>query len=275
MSVPAVRVHRARPPVLDRVRVVLVAPSHPANIGACARAIRVMGINRLVLVAPRLADAARHRDALALASGAGEVLERIEVFETLAQALADCTLAVAVSAEAREFGPPQLEPEATALRIVAELQASEQCQAAMVFGPERTGLSVGDAQLCQLLCSIPGEPDYNSLNLSHAVQVIAYVLRRQALANPLTDPLTDASAGPLAAENDYATVQEIEAFFDHLQRALRAIRYLDPAHPKKLLPRLRRLFARTRLESEEVDLLRGVCKMMEQSGNIASSRGSK
>ena len=267
MSVPAIRVHRARPPLLDRVRVVLVAPSHPSNIGACARAIRVMGIDRLVLVAPRLADAGRHRDALALASGAGEVLDRIEVFETLAQALADCTLAVAVSAEAREFGPPLLEPEATAVRIVAELQAGAQSQVALVFGPERTGLSVDDAQQCQLLCSIPGEPDYNSLNLSHAVQVIAYVLRRQAFAEP--------SPGTLAAQNGYAPLHEIEAFFDHLQRALLAIRYLDPAHPKKLLPRLRRLFARTRLESEEVDLLRGICKMMEQSGNIASNRGSK
>jgi tRNA/rRNA methyltransferase len=260
--------HQSNPEPLRRVSVVLVQPSHPGNVGATARAMRVMGLRRLVLVDPRDPQSAAHPQALAFASGATDVLEAISVVPTLEQALADVSLAIAVSADPREFGPPPLAPEQAARAALDELSHDPGHAVALVFGTERTGLSIEQVSRCQLLCSIPGEPGYHSLNLSQAVQVISYVLRREALqANALSPDAPDVRLQDAPqADGAYASHGAIEAMFEHLQRALVAIGFLDPAHPKKLMPRLRRLFGRTRLEVEEVDLLRGICKMTEQAG---------
>jgi tRNA/rRNA methyltransferase len=254
--------------VLDKIRVVLVEPSHPGNVGAVARALRVMGFSRLRVVAPRFAHILQHRDALALAAGADEILESAQVFDTLADALADCSLCVAVSAAMRDFGPPAETPEAIAPMVLAE---NGQC--ALVFGPERTGLSITDVGLCQRLCTIPTATEHSSLNLAQAVQVLAYVMRRSASelgAGALTDaearrpdPSLDATSVPVTR---YANHVEIENFYAHWERGLTAIRYLDPENPKKLMPRMRRLFSRSRLEIEDIHLLRGVCKLMEEAG---------
>lgn len=258
--------HCPTPTALERVRVVLVQPSHPGNVGACARAMRVMGLADLALVAPRFADAASQPEALAFASGAEAVLAASRVHETLAQAIADASLVVGVSAESREFGPAPVAPEQAARRVLDELAANPAHRVALVFGPERTGLSIADVALCQALCSIPGDDRYCSLNLAQAVQVVAYVLRRAAL--------DDARAAPAPLAARLATQSEIAAFFEHFERALVAIRFLDPAHPKKLMARMRRLFGRTRLELEEVQLLRGVCKQAELAGQAwAAARG--
>ncbi|MEN9316355.1 MAG: tRNA/rRNA methyltransferase [Pseudomonadota bacterium] len=233
----------------------LVQPSHPGNVGACARAMRVMGLHDLCLVSPRVPEAPRHPDAVAFASGATDVLERCRIVDSLEAALAQVTLVVGVSAETREFGPTPEPPEEAAARVLMELDADSRHRVALVFGPERTGLSIQDVARCQALCSIPGDTEYSSLNLAQAVQVLAYVLRRAADAR---------SASPAPAETArWASQAEITAFFAHFERALIAIRFLDPAHPKKLMARMRRLFGRTRLESEEVQLLRGVCKQAE------------
>lgn len=241
---------------------VLVCTSHPGNVGACARAMKVMGLTHLSLVSPRETAPGSHRDALAMASGATDVLDRLVIHPSLDAALAGHHLAVAVSADTREFGPALATPEQTCTQLVAELAARTDLRVALVFGPERTGLSIDDAQRCQLLCSIPGEPAYNSLNLSQAVQVIAYVLRRAALqAQQPAGPAVTPSAPALAP------LDELEGFYGHLERGLVAIGYLDPRHPKKLMPRMRRLFNRTVLEQEEVHLLRGVFKLMELAGN--------
>lgn len=254
----AMSLHTTTPEPLARVCVVLVEPSHPGNVGAAARAMRVMGLRALTLVAPRIADALRDPQASAFASGANDVLERARVVGSLDEAIAGATLAVAVSADAREFGPLPLTPEELAPKVLEELAAHPDHRVALVFGNERTGLSIDQAARCELLCSIPGDPDYHSLNLAQAVQVLAYVLRRAA------DGQTPAPAAPTGAR--HASHVAIEGLFVHLERALLAIGFLDPAHPKKLMPRLRRLFARTRLEVEEVDLLRGVCTMAEAAG---------
>ena len=248
--------HTDRPAALERVRIVLVRPSHPGNVGACARAMRVMGLEDLVLISPRLADVARHPEAIAFASGATEQLARSRSVDTLDEALAGITLAVALSAEGREFGPAPEVPEAAVRRVLDELEAHPEHRAALVFGTERTGLSVEEAGRCQALCAIPGDPDYSSLNLSQAVQLMAYLLRREASTRaPAT---ATGRAGPR-----YAGHEEVEAMFGHLERSLIEIRFLDPLHPKKLMARMRRLFNRTRLESEEVQLLRGVCRQAE------------
>ncbi|MFT3804296.1 MAG: RNA methyltransferase [Burkholderiaceae bacterium] len=280
MSIPSVRLHRDMPDGLrDRIRVVLVQPSHPGNVGACARAMRVMGLRRLVLVDPVRADVLHDSQARALSSGAADVLDAARVCASLDEALADVTLAVAISADAREFGPPLCDPDAACAAVVDELQQADAHQVALVFGPERTGLSITDAGRCQLLCAIPGESDYNSLNLAQAVQVIAYELRRTVMRRVPADAAgagmavrsdVDVEAGAdvgAAAGDPTATVrapqQDVEQFFQHFERALVRIGFLDPAHPKKLMARLRRLFGRARLEVDEVRLLRGLCRLIE------------
>lgn len=291
---------------LERVRVVLVRPSHPGNVGACARAMRVMGLRELALVAPREPGCARHPEALAFASGAHDVLAASRTFDSLEAALADATLVLGVSAGSREFGPEPMLPEQAAGEVLAELAAHPSHRVAIVFGTERTGLSVAEVSRCQKLCTIPGDPDYCSLNLSQAVQLIAYVLRRAAIDAAAAGEAGTATAGEVGTGTDaaaagvrsggaqaggaqphaaeaaggqgsprtgaWATQAEIEGFFAHFERALVAIGYLDPKHPKKLMPRMRRLFGRTRLESEEVQLLRGVCKLAEDAGRAWTAR---
>jgi tRNA/rRNA methyltransferase len=258
--------HQSTPQALERLAFVLVEPCQPGNVGAAARAMRAMGFDDLVLVAPQVHDVLEHPQTRAFASGANDLLARARVVPTLEAAIAGATLVVGVSADPREFGPAPLTPEAAAERVSAELAADPAHRVALVFGTERTGLSVEQVLRCQLLCSIPGDPDHHSLNLAQAVQILAYVLRRSVQARQPADTLVHGRAHALPSGQRFASQAAIEGLFVHLERALVVIGFLDPAHPKKLMPRLRRLFARSRLEVEEVDLLRGVCKMAEQAG---------
>jgi len=258
---------------LDRVSIVLVETSHPGNVGAVARAMRVMGLADLRLVAPRLADVTRRDEAVAFASGAVDVLDRATVHPTLDDAIADVTLAVAVSAGGREFAPEAATPETCAEAALDELALDPAHRVAFVFGSERVGLSIEQAQRCQRLLSIPTAGDYSSLNLAQAVQVVSYCLMRAASGRLAVEaPLRVAAGTPGdPARTQLADLRSVEGFLAHFEQALVAVGYLDPAHPKKLMPRMRRLFARARLEQEEVDLLRGVCKMMERA---AASRAA-
>jgi len=252
---------------------VLVGTSHPGNVGAAARAMRAMGLRRLVLAAPRDPQVRAHPEAVARASRADDVLAAARIAPSLVQALAGSTLAIAVSAESREFGPPAQAPEACVRLARDELVAFASHRVSFVFGAERNGLSIEEVGLCQALCSIPGEADYQSLNLAQAVQVIAYCLRAQAAATQATQapPATADAAAPAAAPaaaagpaSPRATQAQVEALYAHLERALAGIGFLDPRRPKKLMPRLRRLFARARLETEEVAILRGICTRIER-----------
>jgi len=270
--------HQADPLVLERVTFVLVGTSHPGNVGSAARAMKTMGLSDLRLVHPRFADVCQQPEAIAFASGATDRLQTARIFPQLADALADCVMAVAVSAESREFGPvPQL-PEAAARAALDVLHVHEGHRVAFVFGPERTGLSIESVQACAQMLSIPASPLYSSLNLAQALQVVAYVLRREALgavgsmaATATADASMAASsaswpasfAAPLPAER-LADQRAVQGLLEHLERASIAVGFLDPAHPKKLMPRLARLLQRARLSPEEVDLLRGLCKRMEQ-----------
>lgn len=242
---------------LDRIVVVLVAPSHPGNVGATARALKVMGLSRLVLVRPRYADVLTQPDAIAFASGAVDVLERAIVHATLDAALADVTHAIALSARDREFAPPSSNPRDAARHAIG--LARDAGLVAFVFGSERYGLDNDDVLRCQSRCRIETASDYGSLNLAQAVQLIAYECRLATLA--------DAPAS--AAEVPPATHAEREALFEHLERGLSAIGYLDPEAPKKLMPRLRRLFARAGLERDEVQWLRGIAKAMLRTAEEA------
>lgn len=263
--------HAADPPVLARVAFVLVGTSHPGNVGAAARAMRTMGLTDLRLVAPRFADIGDRPEARAFASGAGDVLDGARRFDTLADAIADASLAIAVSAEPREFGPPPAPPEDCAADALALLDADPGHRAAFVFGAERTGLSIESVQACGRLASIPASPVYASLNLAQAIQVVAYCVRREALSGRRGGSSSAgppfAAGGPAADDGPgvrLADRRAVQGLLEHLERALLAIGFIDPAHPKKLMPRLSRLLLRARLRPEEVDLLRGVCKLMER-----------
>ncbi len=246
-------------------RFVLVEPSHPGNVGAAARALKTMGFSRLVLVAPRVPHVQSDPEAIAMASGADDVLAGAHVVPTLADALNGVQWSVALTARLREYGPPQYAPRAAAT------QAREHAvhgDIALVFGNERTGLSNEDVERCSVLAHIPANPAYSSLNLAQAVQVLAYELRTAYLGAGSVGVTGSAIGIGHAADTEgqgadaaaLAPSDDIERMYVHLENALIALEFLDPANPKKLMSRLRRLFARSGLEREEVSIVRGIAK---------------
>ena len=252
-------------PLFDQVRFVLNETSHPGNVGSAARAIKTMGFGRLVLAAPRAgADVLRDPEAVALASGADDVLASASVVPDLDAALQGVSWAVALSARSREYGPPNAEPRESA--AIAVQHAGQGEAVAFVFGGERTGLSNGDVERCNALVHIPANPVYSSLNLSQAVQLIAYEVRLACLARERGGVPNGAAAALLrsgidaAAGESLATRDDVEGMLVHLERALVELDFLDPENPKKLMTRLRRLFAKSHLEREEVNILRGIAK---------------
>jgi tRNA/rRNA methyltransferase len=236
-------------------RFVLVEPSHPGNVGAAARALKTMGFARLVLVRPRVEQVHEHPEAYAMASGATDVLASAHIVDSLEDALRGVHWSLALSARPREYGPPMMAPREAAARAHAIVGEAAQ-EVALVFGNERVGLSNADVDRCSAIVHIPANPAYSSLNLAQAVQVLAYELRLafQSTDVRIGDGEGDGDASPRAASDD------VERMFVHLEEALVALDFLDPANPKKLMPRLRRLFARATLEREEVAILRGIAK---------------
>ncbi len=226
----------------------LVRPSHPGNIGAAARALKTMGLDSLHLVNPRRFPDA---EAAARAAGALDVLVRARVHESLADALAGCSLAVATTARHRELPHDVMDARAAA-RELADAAAGPD-PVAIVFGNESAGLSNEEAASCQIWASIPASPDYSSLNLAAAVQVFAYELR---MASGL-------GAQPPQAEFTAARLDQVELLYQHFERTMTHAGFHDPDNPKRLRPRLRRLLARARLETEEVDILRGFLKAVD------------
>src|SRR5882672_1379703 len=226
---------------LSRIRVVLLRPSHPGNIGAAARAMKTMGITQLRLVRPKCFP---HPEARAMASGAADVLESARACANLEEALAGTTYSVALSARARGLSHSLLDARAAAREILSAARGEE---VAIVFGNETVGLSNREIMRCSSLARIPADPEYASLNLAQAVQVMAYEARMAVLAPPA-----------VPSETGYATHEEIEKLYAHLERSLYASGYLHPRHPRKLMDRLRRMFAKTRLERTEVNILRGM-----------------
>jgi TrmH family RNA methyltransferase len=230
------------------IRFVLLETSHPGNIGASARAMKTMGLSDLVLVAPARYPAA---EATARASGADDVLARARVVDSLAEAISDCSFVLGASARPRSLAWPTLEPRQAAQ--VAWQEASHG-QVAMVFGPEKSGLDNEHLARCQQLVQIPANPDYSSLNLAMAVQVISYELRMAAAERLLPEQ---------ARETRLATGAELEHFHDHLREVLLAAGFLNPAQPRALLLRLRRLFNRAALDKNEVNILEGMLSALD------------
>ena len=237
---------------MDSTRFILIQTSHPGNVGATARAMKVMGFSELVLVQPRFADVLCQEETVAMASGAADILARARIVDTLEEALDGVTFACATAMTPRDFGPPTREPRA----LFAELAQQQKHRLALVFGSERYGMSNEDVYRCHAVLSIPTHPDYGSLNLAQAVQLLAYDWR-QALGGFAVQPRT--------ADPQLADAQAVQGLLSHLQQGLEAIGYLDPASPKKLMPRLNQLFNRAQLSAEEVHILRGIARSMVKS----------
>lgn len=223
--------------------------SHGGNVGAAARAIKVMGFGDLVLVRPRFGDVLVREDTLAYASGAADVLARARIVESLSQALDGVTHACATAMTPRDFGPAAQAP-----RQALPLLARQQHHVAFVFGGERHGLANEDLWRCHSVLSIPTHPAYGSLNLAQAVQLMAYEWRQS---------LGGFDVAPGTPPPKWAGADAVQGVLDHWRSALQAIGYLDPRAPKKLIPRLNQLANRLALTHEEVHILRGIARAMQ------------
>lgn len=235
---------------LQRIRIVLVQPSLGGNIGGCARAMKNMGLTRLVLVAP---DEFPGEEASARAAGADDVLAQAQVCATLDEAIADCHLVIGASARGRRIAWPTLAPEAAAHRAVTAAAAGQ--EVAVLFGRERTGLTNDELDRCQMLVNIPANPDFSSLNLACAVQVVAYEIRCTTETGAAEAPSQTASE---MLGEPLATRAEIQRFYQHLDKVMVESGFLDPNNPRLLTRRIRRLFNRVEMTSNEVNILRGI-----------------
>lgn len=232
----------------DPTRFILIGTSHPGNVGATARAMKVMGFHDLVLVRPRFADVLIQEETVAMASGAADILVRARIVDTLAEALQDVTYAVATAMTPRDFGPPTITPRQgfSALALADPPQ-----RVAFVFGSERHGMANEDVYCCNAVVSIPTNPDYGSLNLAQAVQVLAYEWR-QALGG--------FEVAPRTPDVQLASGESVQGALAHWEQALVNLGFLDPGAPKKLMPRLNQLLNRAALRQEEIHILRGIAK---------------
>ncbi len=238
------------PSLTDSTRFILVDTSHPGNVGATARAMKVMGFSDLVLVTPRFPDVLAHPDAIAFASGATDLLERARVVATMEEALDGVTFACATAMTPRDFGPPTRAPR----EAFAELAATDH-RVAFVFGGERFGLSNEHVYACHLCLSIPTQPGYGSLNLAQAVQLLSYDWR-QALGG---FPVVERTQVPVQAD---ATA--VRGLLQHWRETLVDIDFLDPQVPRKLMERLNRLVNRAQVTTEEVHILRGIARQVQK-----------
>ena len=236
-----------------KTRFVLLNTSHAGNVGAAARAMKVMGFDDLVLVAPRWPDVLSREETLQRASGATDVLEKARIVPTLGDALEGMTYLCATAMTPRDFGPPTFTPR----EHLPQLAASPQ-SVAFLFGSERFGMMNDDVYRCHAVLTIPTDPAYGSLNLAAAIQLIAYEWRL-ALGG-----FEAPGAGPSA---QLADAPSVAGMLGHWEQALLDIGFLDPAAPKKLMPRLNQLFNRAQLTPEEIHILRGVAKAMSQAAS--------
>ena len=240
----------------DGTRFVLLNTSHRGNVGATARAMKVMGFSDLVLVQPRFADVLSHQDTVAMASGAADILVRARVVGSLVEALDGITQACATAMTPRDFGPPTQAPRELLPGLAAAVAQGRQ-RVAFVFGSERFGMRNEDVWRCHACLSIPTHPDYGSLNLAQAVQLIAYDWR-SALGGY---PVQARTAEPALADG-----VEVAGALQHWQQVLEQIGFLDPEAPKRLMPRLQQLINRAQPTRQELHILRGIARAVGKCG---------
>ncbi|MCW2004188.1 tRNA (cytidine32/uridine32-2'-O)-methyltransferase [Xanthomonas arboricola] len=256
--------------VSQRIRFVLVGTQHPGNIGAAARAMKTMGLTRLVLVAP---EKALDEDAYRRSAGAEDVLSDAPIFETLAEAVADCTLVIGCTARARRVALEELAPDAGAGHAWAK--AAEPAEVAIVFGRERTGLTNDELQLCHAAVHIPSDPQFSSLNLASAVQVLAYEVRLAQLAAEATPAAQAAPAADSAGPRELpASHAQMEGLFGQLGQTLDEIDFHKGRAPDSAMRKLRRLLLRAEMTEQEVRLLRGILADAQRMAGLARQAGT-
>jgi tRNA/rRNA methyltransferase len=257
-----------------KTRFILIHTSHAGNVGATARAMKVMGFTDLVLVAPRWDNVLRREETIQRASGALDVLANARIVANLDEALDGLHHLCATAMTPRDFGPPTLEPRPHFAELTAEHLNDADFGVGFLFGSERFGMRNEDVYRCHTCLSIPTDPKFGSLNLAAAVQVLAYDWR-QALGGLATmQAAADAGGGSPApaVPAPLADAQQLAGLLDHWQQSLTDIGFLDPEAPKKLMPRLNQLFNRAQVTQEEIHILRGIAKSMSQ---VAKAAGTK
>jgi tRNA (cytidine32/uridine32-2'-O)-methyltransferase len=239
--------------ILNNIKIVLIGTTHPGNIGATARAMKTMGLSQLALVNPKIYPNA---EVTARAAGADEILTNAVVHTELTDAISDCSMVYASSARSRNIEWPIYNPDQAAIQIADKLNNSEKC--AVVFGRESSGLSNDELESCNAMIQIPANPEYSSLNLASAVQIICYELRKHILIND--QPVIGDSNQPIFASN-----QQMQQLYEHLEQCLADIGYYDPDKPRLLMRRLKRLYSRAQLEDEEYSILRGILTATQEA----------
>jgi TrmH family RNA methyltransferase len=248
---------------LDKIRIVLVEPSHPGNIGSVARAMKTMGLSDLVLVNPKKFP---HSEASKLSAGAESVLEQARVVESLEQAISDCTLVMGTSVRDREVSWPTADPRLSATEMVDHLQEANEHQAAILFGRESSGLSNQEMDCCHSQIRIDANIEYSSLNLASAVQIIAYELRMKSASSQVFNSIEQVSQAPIVTatitaaqeRQRLATQAELNGHLEHLQNTLLALNFSKSKTPTLLMRKLTRLYNKARLTLEEIQILRGI-----------------
>ncbi|MDU6925922.1 tRNA (cytosine(32)/uridine(32)-2'-O)-methyltransferase TrmJ [Franconibacter helveticus] len=236
--------------MLENIRIVLVETSHTGNMGSVARAMKTMGLTNLWLVNPLVKPDSQ---AIALAAGASDVIGNATIVDTLDEALSGCSLVVGTSARSRTLPWPMLDPRECGVKSISE---SQHAPVALVFGRERVGLTNEELQKCHYHVAIAANPEYSSLNLAMAVQVIAYEVRMAWLA-------TQEQAAAEHEETPYPLVDDLERFYSHLEQVLLQTGFIRANHPGQVMNKLRRLFTRARPESQELNILRGILASIE------------
>lgn len=240
--------------MLDAIKVVLCFTSHPGNIGAAARAMKTMGLSQLVLVSPKDFPC---EEALVRSSGALDILDNAQVVDTVEEAIKDCRLVIGTSSRNRALPWPLIEPREMAQLIDEKPDARP---VAILFGRESVGLLNEELQLCNYHVNIPANPEYMSLNLASAVQIISYELRLKHLEqNPLVEEPLEQKDSELVA-----TSEQVDGLYQHLEQTMVNTEFFDPENPKLLSARMRRLFAKSQLNQGEVNILRGFLSSIEK-----------
>jgi tRNA/rRNA methyltransferase len=257
-----------------KTRFILLNTSHAGNVGATARAMKVMGFTDLVLVAPRWGNVLRREETIQRASGALDVLANARVVATLDEAIEGLHHLCATAMTPRDFGPPTLEPRPHFAALAAEHGQNADFGVGFLFGSERFGMLNDDVYRCHTCLSIPTDPKFGSLNLAAAVQVLAYDWR-EALGGLATMMVpTDCASVAVQEPTPLADAQQLAGLLDHWQQSLMDIGFLDPEAPKKLMPRLNQLFNRAQVTQEEIHILRGIAKTMSQVAKTAAEKSS-
>lgn len=244
--------------MLDQIRIILVGTTHTGNIGSVARAMKTMGLSQLCLVTPKeLPDG----QAYALSAGASDILANVSVFDTLAQAISDCALVVGSSARSRTLSWPMLEPRDCGVLAVKEAASHP---VALVFGRESSGLSNEELQLCNYHVCIPANPEYSSLNLAMAVQIVTYEVRMAWLAMQQATQAEDDVA--------YPSSEQMSSFYQHLEDTLNETGFIIKQHPGVVMTKLKRLFSRARPEEAEYNILRGILTSVQRYGRNTADK---